>query len=71
MKGYYLATNLLATASTLGLFAYVIWGPMPWWVALGGAFAVNLVASSYTRTEHPPTDVRSGPHDGPQDPQAP
>lgn len=53
MRGYYLATNLLAFAATLTLVAAAIWGPMPWWIAVGGGLAVNMIAGSYTRDETP------------------
>lgn len=56
MRGYYLATNLLAFVATLVLVAATIWGPMPWWIAAGGALAVNMIAGSYTHNETHPTD---------------
>jgi hypothetical protein len=53
MNRYHLATHLLAFVASVGLVLYAIWGPMTWWMALGGTFAINLVATSYTRDETP------------------
>lgn len=51
MKGFYLATNVLALIGTVVLVIAAIVGPMSWWVALLGAFVINLVAVAYTMDE--------------------
>lgn len=51
MKGYYLATNVLAWIATAVLAALALTEAMPWWLALLGVFLVQVVAHVFTMDE--------------------